>query len=61
MLYVWNGVPVEAILGGVGIALLLDAARRAVGTPLVIVCAVFLVYSIFGQSMPDIVSHKGSG
>ena len=59
VLYVWNGIPVEAILGGVGILLLLDATRRAIGIPLVIVCAVFLVYSIFGQAMPDIVSHKG--
>ena len=59
VLFVWNGIPVEAILGGVGILLLLDATRRAIGIPLVIVCAVFLVYSIFGQSMPDIVSHKG--
>ena len=59
VLYVWNGIPVEAILGGVGILLLLDATRRAIGIPLVIVCAVFLVYSIFGQSMPELVSHKG--
>ena len=59
ILYVWNGIPVEAILGGVGILLLLDATRRAIGIPLVIVCAVFLIYSIFGQSMPDIISHKG--
>ena len=61
MLYVWNGIPVEAILGGIGIVLLLDATRRAIGIPLVIVCSIFLVYSIFGQSMPDIVSHKGLG
>ena len=61
VLYVWNGIPVEAILGGAGIALLLEATRRAIGIPLVIVCSVFLVYSIFGQSMPDIVSHKGLG
>ena len=59
LLYVWKGIPVEAILGGVGILLLLDATRRAIGIPLVIVCGVFLVYSIFGQSMPDIISHKG--
>ena len=39
--------------------LLLDATRRAIGIPLVIVCSIFLVYSIFGQSMPDLVSHKG--
>ena len=59
VLYVWNGIPVEAILGGVGMLLLLDATRRAIGIPLVIVCAVFLIYSIFGQSMLDIISHKG--
>ncbi|MFQ5898716.1 MAG: TRAP transporter permease [Candidatus Methylomirabilia bacterium] len=52
-------LPVEAILGGVGIAILLEATRRSIGLPLVIVCGAFLVYSVFGQSMPDIISHKG--
>ena len=51
--------PVEAVIGGVGILLLLEATRRSIGVPLVIVAAVFLIYSIFGQSMPDILSHKG--
>ena len=51
--------PFEAILGGVGILLLLEATRRSIGLPLVIVASVFLVYSVFGQSMPDIISHKG--
>ncbi|MBT5414117.1 MAG: DUF3394 domain-containing protein, partial [Rhodospirillaceae bacterium] len=59
ILLVWNGIPIEAILGGIGILLLLDATRRSIGIPLVIVCGVFLIYSIFGQSMPDIISHKG--
>ncbi|MBK18477.1 MAG: C4-dicarboxylate ABC transporter [Rhodospirillaceae bacterium] len=52
-------VPVEAIIGGCGILLLLEATRRAIGLPLVIICAIFLLFSIFGQSMPDIISHKG--
>jgi len=52
-------VPIEAIVGGIGIVLLLEATRRAVGWPLVVVCLTFLVFSIFGQSMPDIISHKG--
>ncbi|MFQ5760602.1 MAG: TRAP transporter permease, partial [Acidiferrobacterales bacterium] len=52
-------LPVEAILGGIGILCLLEATRRGVGVPLVIVASVFLVYSIFGQSMPDLISHKG--
>jgi hypothetical protein len=51
--------PFEAILGGTGIVLLLEATRRAIGLPLVIVASVFLLYSVFGQWMPDIISHKG--
>ncbi len=52
-------VPVEAIVGGIGILLLLEATRRSIGIPLVIVAGVFLLYSIFGQSMPEMISHKG--
>ncbi|MFQ5959572.1 MAG: TRAP transporter permease, partial [Alphaproteobacteria bacterium] len=51
--------PFEAILGGIGIVLLLEATRRSIGLPLVIVAGVFLIYSVFGQSMPDLISHKG--
>ncbi len=51
--------PFEAILGGTGIILLLEATRRSIGLPLVVVASLFLLYSIFGQSMPDIISHKG--
>ena len=51
--------PFEAILGGIGILLLMEATRRSIGLPLVVIAGVFLVYSIFGQSMPDIISHKG--
>ena len=52
-------IPVEAILGGAGILLLLEATRRAIGIPLVIVCTLFLLYSVFGQQMPLVISHKG--
>jgi TRAP transporter 4TM/12TM fusion protein len=52
-------IPIEAILGGLGIVLLLESTRRSVGIPLVIVCGIFILYSVFGQSMPDIISHKG--
>ena len=51
--------PFEAVLGGVGMLLLMEATRRSIGLPLVIVAGVFIVYSIFGQSMPDIISHRG--
>ena len=51
--------PFEAILGTIGVLLLLEATRRAIGKPLVIVATIFLLYSFFGQSMPDIISHRG--
>ena len=52
-------LPVEAIIGGIGIVLLLEATRRSIGIPLVVVCLVFIAFSIFGQVMPDLISHKG--
>lgn len=54
-----TALPVEAILGGAGILLLLEATRRSVGWPLVVVCTVFIFYSLAGQSMPGLISHKG--
>ncbi len=52
-------LPIEVILGGIGIILLLEAVRRSLGLPLVVVACVFLLFSVFGQSMPYIISHKG--
>lgn len=52
-------VPTEVILGGIGLLLLLEATRRAIGLPLVIMGLLFLLYSVFGQSMPDLIAHKG--
>lgn len=51
--------PTEAAIGGIGIVCLLEAARRGVGVPLVLVGCLFLVYSLFGQHMPELISHKG--
>lgn len=52
-------VPYEAIIGWVGLLLLLEATRRAVGLPLAVVAGVFLLYSWLGPHMPDLISHKG--
>lgn len=49
----------EIVIGGVGILLLLEATRRSVGIPLAIVCTCFLLYSLFGQLMPELIAHKG--
>ncbi len=58
----WFGllIPVEALLGGAGIALLLEATRRSIGFPLVIVASVFLVYSVFGQRIEIVLFYLGA-
>ena len=52
-------IPVEIIIGSVGILILLEATRRAIGTPLVIIAVCFLLFSYFGRYAPDIISHGG--
>jgi TRAP-type uncharacterized transport system fused permease subunit len=42
-------------------ALLLEAARRALGLPMVIVSPLlFLIYTFAGPHMPDLIAHKGA-
>jgi TRAP transporter 4TM/12TM fusion protein len=55
------GAPIlqDVIVGVVGILLLLEATRRALGPPLMIVASVFLIYSLAGPWMPGILSHGG--
>ena len=55
------GAPITADLwvAMVGLVLLLEATRRALGLPLTIVAAVFIGYSLAGPYMPDVISHKG--
>ncbi len=52
-------VPVELIIGAIGILILLEATRRAIGLPLVIIAVCFLFFSYFGKYAPDIISHGG--
>jgi TRAP transporter 4TM/12TM fusion protein len=43
-----------------GIILLLEAARRALGLPMVILAAIFIGYIFLGPHMPDLIAHKGA-
>ncbi|MCU0592556.1 MAG: TRAP transporter permease [Desulfobacterales bacterium] len=43
-----------------GMALLLEAARRSLGLPIVILAVVFLVYIFFGNYMPEMIAHRGA-
>ncbi|MCG7599206.1 TRAP transporter permease [Halomonas sp. McH1-25] len=55
------GAPIlqDVIVAVVGIVLLLEATRRALGPPLMIVAIVFLVYSLAGPYMPGMLAHRG--
>ena len=52
-------LPVELIIGSCGILILLEATRRAIGLPLVIIAICFLLFSYFGRYAPEIISHGG--
>ena len=52
-------IPYEVILGATGMILLLEATRRAIGLPLVCIAVLFIIFSLFGQQMPDLIAHAG--
>jgi len=54
----WAGItiPLEGIIGGVGIVLLLEATRRSIGIPLVIVAGIFLLYSVLGPRVDILIT-----
>lgn len=56
------GMPtsMDVYAAGVGVLLLLEATRRVLGLPMVIVAAVFLIYTFVGPYMPDMLAHRGA-
>ncbi len=56
------GAPIlqDVVVACVGITLLLEATRRALGPPLAIVAIVLLAYTYFGPHMPSVIAHKGA-
>ncbi|MDA3904420.1 MAG: TRAP transporter permease [Desulfuromusa sp.] len=56
------GMPsqMDLVVSVVGLVLLLEATRRALGPPLMVVATVFIIYTFGGQFMPDVIAHKGA-
>lgn len=56
------GAPIlqDFVVAVIGLMLLLEATRRALGPALMIVASVFLIYTVLGPYMPSIISHKGN-
>lgn len=57
-----SGAPTtfDIIASVTGMVLLLEATRRALGPPLMLVAAVFLLYTFAGPYMPEVIAHKGA-
>ncbi|GEA60444.1 TRAP transporter permease [Vibrio comitans] len=57
-----SGAPttMDIVASVIGMVLLLEATRRALGPPLMVVAAVFLLYTFGGPHMPDVIAHKGA-
>ncbi|WP_442487531.1 TRAP transporter permease [Halomonas litopenaei] len=55
------GAPIlqDVIVGVTGLILLLEATRRALGPPLMIIASIFIFYSLAGPWMPGILAHRG--
>jgi TRAP transporter 4TM/12TM fusion protein len=69
-LYVWlnwtaiaarAGAPTttDIVLGILLVGCVIEACRRTVGWPIIIVALAFLAYAYFGQAMPGLLKHKG--
>lgn len=56
------GLPtdMDIIVSCIGLVLILEATRRALGPPLMIVALVFMAYTFFGDLAPDMIAWKGA-
>lgn len=54
-----NLTTADLITACIGIPLLLEATRRALGPPLAIIALIFIIYSLAGPYMPGLLAHRG--
>ena len=50
----------DLLVSAIGLVLILEATRRALGPPLMVVAIVFVVYTFAGPWMPEVIEHKGA-
>ena len=56
-----NLTSLDLLTACIGIPLLLEATRRALGPALAVIALVFLAYSVAGPWMPGLLAHRGVG
>jgi TRAP transporter 4TM/12TM fusion protein len=57
-----SGAPttLDVVVASMGVVLLLEATRRALGWPLMLIGVCFLGYTFAGPWLPDLLAHKGA-
>lgn len=50
----------DLVVAITGLVLLLEATRRALGPPLMVVATIFIIYAFAGSYMPEVIAHKGA-
>lgn len=55
-----NEKTLDFVFAGIGLLLVLEATRRSIGWTLPILCTLFVLYALYGQSMPEwLIPHRG--
>jgi TRAP-type uncharacterized transport system fused permease subunit len=52
--------PLDILIGIVGLLLVLEAARRVVGIPMVVISFLFIAYAFAGPYIPGRLAHRGA-
>lgn len=50
----------DIVVATAGLLCLLEATRRAVGSPMAVLAVLFIAYTMLGRYMPDVLAHKGA-
>lgn len=51
--------PTDLAVAVVSVLLVLEAARRVVGLPIVVIASLFILYAVYGRSLPGFLAHRG--
>jgi TRAP transporter 4TM/12TM fusion protein len=51
--------PMDFVVAGMAVLLVLEATRRVAGWPMIIVAAAFLAYALWGNYFPGLLAHRG--
>ncbi|MCL2617026.1 MAG: TRAP transporter fused permease subunit, partial [Defluviitaleaceae bacterium] len=54
-----NYTQTDIIIGAIGILLVMEACRRVVGLPILVIVIAFLFYTFFGNIIPGAFGHRG--